>query len=198
MALTEKEALDERVEKILAIDKKKFIVVEQDKEGNDLEEMLVVGLDRIHKDYAPRVHIIAFHDRVIEDGPATYGVMVREATKEDLEVHQQDESVFQAILDYKNFKEYMAKQKAELCQTVAVSVQEKVKTEDHLKVFLTTHGLTTSQLQSILKRASPEVYLSDEWVGMFAEHVSKKSKGTTNVREVSEVISSFRRPLSVD
>ena len=100
-----------------------------------------------------------------------------------------------AIMELVNRHSYWDKEqerlKNELRTEIVQWVAENVKTEEDLKAFLSKNNLNTNQLQAIARGARFTAPLSDDFLEMFAAHVSAKSKGTKYERTPKQVITDF-------
>ena len=171
----------------------KYIVREALPDGTFVETM-VVGLEAYRNKWFKTDHLSddEFYDYLLNpavQAAANFGVRV--ANDEDLEKHKDEVAIMELVNRHSYWDKEQERLKNELRTEIVQWVAENVKTEEDLKAFLSKNNLNTNQFQAIARGARFTAPLSDEFIEMFAGHVSAKSKGTKYERTPKQVITDF-------
>lgn len=171
----------------------KYIVREALDDGTFVES-LHVGLEQFQNKWFKTDHLDqdAFYASLLNpavQAAANFGIRV--ASAKDLENYKDEVAIMELVHRHSYWDKEQERLKNELRAEIVEWVGENVKTEEQLKAFLGKNNLNTNQFQAIARGARFTAPLPDEFIDMYAAHVSVKSKGTKYERTPSEVATGF-------
>lgn len=169
-----------------------YMVREKQKDGS-YSETLVVGLAAYKKKWKiDHLDEDDFYIQVMESSAqAIMGVGIRVATPEDLEKHGDQQEVAKLVQEHTFWDKRQEQLKDELRTKIMEWVVSNVETEDQFVAFLANNSLNTNQFASIAYGARRTAPVSDEFLAMYADYVSAKSKGTKYERTPATVRNGF-------
>lgn len=171
----------------------KYVVREPLSDGTFVES-LHVGLEQFQNKWFNTDHLDqdAFYAYLLNpavQAAANFGIRV--ATDKDLETYKDEVAIMELVHRHSYWDKEQERLKNELRTEIIQWVAENVETEEQLKAFLSKNNLNTNQFQAIARGARFTAPLSDDFLEMFAAHVSAKSKGTKYERTPKQVITDF-------
>lgn len=171
----------------------RYLVIEKDKITKEAKApKLISNLNPYRKRFYP----FATEDEFVEDCLAgitkRVGLEVRVATPDDVEKHGGDSEIHEVADAYNTADERAKQEKKEAARKIVPFLDGLVDSEESLENALTTYGISTTQLMAMAKDVRDEkIVPSENFVKIYCELVSKRSKKAGNSRTVAQIRKSW-------
>ena len=183
------------------IEDTRYVVIEYDRISKEPKPAkLVSSLKLYHKRFAPFASDEEFAADCESGVTKRFGLEVRVATEEDIDKHGGDVEIHRLADAYGTADERAKQEKLAAARKIIPHFMDKVKSETDLETSLVTYGISSTQLMAMAKDVRAEgIVPSDDFVKIYCDLVSKRTKKTAKFRpsaEVRKIWNAARKPAN--